>query len=401
MGYAALDFETTGLFPQKHDRVVEVGVVLLSEEGDVQSSWSTLVNPGRDVGPTDIHGISARDVLDAPAFKELVPDLFECLTGRTIVAHNLRFDLLFLHYELERAGYDVRLPFVTGLCTMQWAGRYFPSSSRRLGDCCDAAGVQLSEAHSALGDATAVAGLLAALLTRSRPPAWLPILGESRGYGWPAPLATPGGCQRLERSAVKQRRPAEWMDRISASMPRHPDARVESYLEILESALLDRYLSAYEEQSLTQMAELLGLDGARLRDVHWMYLLTLAAVAWADGVVTDVESTDLNQVAQLLGLTPTDVEAALAQAPRGMPREATSILSAGDQVCLTGQMSRPREAIEAEALAWGLFVGGLTKKTRLLVAADPDSQSGKAKKARDYGVPVITEAAFLDLLSSG
>ena len=73
-------------------------------------------------------------------------------------------------------------------------------------------------------------------------------------------------------------------------------------------------------------------------------------------------------------------------------------LSPGDQICLTGQMSRPREAIEADAVARGLVVGGLTKKTRVLVAADPDSQSGKAAKARSYGVPVITEKAFNRLI---
>ena len=46
----------------------------------------------------------------------------------------------------------------------------------------------------------------------------------------------------------------------------------------------------------------------------------------------------------------------------------------------------------------GLKCGGITKKTKLVVAADPDSQSGKAAKARSYGVPVVTEAAFARLL---
>lgn len=62
-GYTVLDLETTGLFPQKHDRILEIGVVSVSEDGDVLDEWSTLINPGRDVGPTSIHGITARDVL--------------------------------------------------------------------------------------------------------------------------------------------------------------------------------------------------------------------------------------------------------------------------------------------------------------------------------------------------
>lgn len=34
-----------------------------------------------------------------------------------------------------------------------------------------------------------------------------------------------------------------------------------------------------------------------------------------------------------------------------------------------------------------------------LVAADPDSLSGKERKARDYGIPVVTEDGFARLLA--
>jgi DNA polymerase-3 subunit epsilon len=36
----------------------------------------------------------------------------------------------------------------------------------------------------------------------------------------------------------------------------------------------------------------------------------------------------------------------------------------------------------------------VTKKVALLVAADPDSLSGKAREARDYGIPIVGEAAL-------
>jgi DNA polymerase-3 subunit epsilon len=38
---------------------------------------------------------------------------------------------------------------------------------------------------------------------------------------------------------------------------------------------------------------------------------------------------------------------------------------------------------------------------KLLVAADPDTLSGKGRKARDYGIPVITEDAFAGMLDRG
>ncbi len=36
---------------------------------------------------------------------------------------------------------------------------------------------------------------------------------------------------------------------------------------------------------------------------------------------------------------------------------------------------------------------------RLLVAADPDTMSGKAKKARQYGVPIVHPVAYRDMLA--
>ena len=394
-GYTVIDFETTGLFPQKHDRVVEIGVVYVSDDGEVQGEWSSLVNPQRDIGPTHIHGITAREVLSAPTFAELAPHVVQAVNGRTVVAHNVRFDLLFLYYELTRAGMDLVMPAVTGLCTMEWSGRYLRSSSRRLADCCAAAGVELHQAHAAANDARATAGLLSYFIQRTRPkPHWYDDLPSMRGYRWPDTPQPWPSVSMAARATTTDRRADAWLDRIVAGMPRHNDARVESYLEILEAALLDRYLSEYEEQALTQMASLLGLDVADLREIHRTYLRGMAAVALADGIVTSDERADLQHVASLLGLGAAEVDAALA-APTPAAAIVEFRLATGDQICLTGQMSRPREDIEADAVANGLVVGGLTKKTRVLVAADPDSQSGKAAKARSYGVPVITEDAFL------
>lgn len=397
-GYTVIDFETTGLFPQKHDRVVEIGVVYVSDEGEIQGEWSSLVNPGRDIGPTHIHGITAREVLSAPTFAELAPHVVQALNRRTVVAHNVRFELLFLYYELTRAGMELAMPPVTGLCTMEWSGRYLQSSSRRLADCCAAAGVNLDHAHAAANDARAAAGLLSYFIDVTGPrPHWYDDLPTMRGYTWPdTPQPWPTATMTA-RSATTVRRPDAWLDRIVGGMPRHQDARVESYLEILEAALLDRYLSDYEEQALTQMAGLLGLDVESLRGIHRTYLEGLATVALADGIVTADERADLENVAALLGLSSADVDAALSE-PTVTARVTEFRLTPGDQVCLTGQMSRPRSTIEAEAFAKGLTVGGLTKRTRVLVAADPDSQSGKAAKARSYGVPVIKEEAFVRLL---
>lgn len=40
----------------------------------------------------------------------------------------------------------------------------------------------------------------------------------------------------------------------------------------------------------------------------------------------------------------------------------------------------------------------VTKKVKLVVVADPDSLSGKARKAADYGIPIVTEDAFAAMI---
>lgn len=75
-------------------------------------------------------------------------------------------------------------------------------------------------------------------------------------------------------------------------------------------------------------------------------------------------------------------------------------LASGDRVVFTGQMREPRATWEDRALAAGLAVYGyVTRGTRLVVAADLDSMSVKARTARAYRIPIVTEDAFAGMLA--
>src|SRR4030042_6856342 len=94
--FAVIDVETTGLFPRKNDRIVEVAVVTVTGRGEVLGEYATLLNPGRDLGPVDIHGIRGSDVVSAPRFQDVAGDLVDRLSGSVVAGHNLRFDLDFV-----------------------------------------------------------------------------------------------------------------------------------------------------------------------------------------------------------------------------------------------------------------------------------------------------------------
>lgn len=416
--FCVIDVETTGFSPRLGDRVIEVAAVRVRAGGEVIDEWSTLVNPGRDLGPTHIHGISAGDVLDAPDFSRIGGDLIERIDGAVLVAHNLRFDRGFLEAEFARAGH--RIAPHPGLCTLALARRLRRGGSRKLVDCCAEFGIPIGTAHSALDDARATSRLLIAHLELARRRG-VPDL-ESLGCDplvWPDELpALPPYGRRHLRGATAGRLDAQ-ADYL-AHLVRRLDGRDDegadagAYLDLLDRALDDRRVSAREAHALAQTAEEWGLSQAATRRAHLRYLGSLCDAACVDGVVTDAEHRDLALVTRLLALTPGDLDAALregaerADGPRGR-RPAAHEALAGKSVCFTGALSATingapitRRHAERFAHEAGLVViANVTKKLDLLVVADPDSLSGKARRARDLGTRIIAEPVFWRTIGVG
>ncbi|MET8826193.1 DEDDh family exonuclease [Streptomyces sp. NPDC004610] len=74
-------------------------------------------------------------------------------------------------------------------------------------------------------------------------------------------------------------------------------------------------------------------------------------------------------------------------------------LKQGMRVAFSGDTSVEREMLEDRAIEAGMHVAtSLSRLTSLLVTNDPDSGTSKVVKARQYGTPVVDEAAFGQLL---
>ena len=160
--FAVLDVETTGLNTAA-DRIIEIAVVRCSPSGRKISEWSSLVDPNRDPGPTHIHGITARDLADAPKFFEIAPELRRQLDGTIFTAHNLAFDAAFVAREFAEAGAPPLDGF--GLCTLELVRAARPGRRKySLATCADELGIPHPDAHRALGDALVTAEMLRILL---------------------------------------------------------------------------------------------------------------------------------------------------------------------------------------------------------------------------------------------
>lgn len=72
-------------------------------------------------------------------------------------------------------------------------------------------------------------------------------------------------------------------------------------------------------------------------------------------------------------------------------------LKPGDTVVFTGEApGMTRADLEYQARALRLRVtGAVSRNTTLVVAADPDSLSGKARKARSLGIPIVDYPTYL------
>lgn len=71
----------------------------------------------------------------------------------------------------------------------------------------------------------------------------------------------------------------------------------------------------------------------------------------------------------------------------------------GMRVAITGDTATERELLEDRAVEAGLHIAtSVSRLTSLLVTNEPLSWSSKARKAREYGTPVVGEDAFLQLL---
>ena len=103
-------------------------------------------------------GISDAMVAEAPLFEEVAPHIYNLLNGRVFVAHNVSFDYSFVHYLLNKSGYQWSAP---KLCTIRLSRKVFPGLKRYgLGALSQDLGIKIQGRHRAWGDAAATAQVL-------------------------------------------------------------------------------------------------------------------------------------------------------------------------------------------------------------------------------------------------
>jgi DNA polymerase-3 subunit epsilon len=157
--YVSFDVETTGLYPQRGDRIIEVGAVSL-EDGTVVDEFHSFLNAGKLIPLTaqKIHGIHGEMLTGKPGPEEVMPRFMAFISNSVLIAHNAKFDMTFLRYELARLGRSLPNRY---LCTLEIIRKAYPELpnyrletvyNHLLGDLAEG-----SRRHRAIDDARLVA----------------------------------------------------------------------------------------------------------------------------------------------------------------------------------------------------------------------------------------------------
>jgi DNA polymerase-3 subunit epsilon len=233
------------------------------------------------------------------------------------------------------------------------------------------------------------------------PPGWDPPDGDCMPGHPPT-----GRCPTRQHARGHKQRQFGYLARLAAEVDRLPvvswDERCETYVALLDRCLEDHLITDEERDALRDLARMLGMTGDDVRAAHRAFVDRIVAAAWADGVVTDAEARDLRAVGHWLGIDPAGIDTLIASAnvdqePEVRPRTRAQSVWTGTTVCFTGTLPNGMtraQAWEVAEAAGCIPAKTVTKKVDVLVVADPNTKSGKANKAREYGTRIMAADRF-------
>ena len=163
-----LDTETTGLNPEKGDRIVEIGCVELENHLPTGKTYHQYINPMRSMSQevVAVHGLTEEFLSDKPLFSEIADDFLAFVGENTpLVIHNAAFDMNFLNCELKACG-RAELPNPV-IDTLLIARKKFPGAKVNLDELCKRYQVDASRrtVHGALLDSELLADVYLELIT--------------------------------------------------------------------------------------------------------------------------------------------------------------------------------------------------------------------------------------------
>ena len=145
-----LDTETTGLNPDKGDRIVEIGAIELVNHIPTGNTFHCYLNPLLEgempIEAFKVHGLSVDFLSDKPLFSEMIENLIMFIGDSKLIIHNAKFDIGFINHEIQRlenSNFDIydKLPYKeihreNIIDTLEIAKKLYPGKSVSLDSLC-------------------------------------------------------------------------------------------------------------------------------------------------------------------------------------------------------------------------------------------------------------------------
>jgi DNA polymerase-3 subunit epsilon len=160
----SFDTETTGLYFEQGDRVVEIGAVEILGRNKTGKEYQTYLNPeGQEMSAkaAEITNINDMQLKDKPLFKDIANEFIDFIKGAELIAHNASFDIGFINNELKLINHEVK--DIADICkiidTVALARKAFPGQKNNLNSLSARLGVSGYDRtyHGALLDAQILA----------------------------------------------------------------------------------------------------------------------------------------------------------------------------------------------------------------------------------------------------
>lgn len=101
--YIVFDLETTGLYPNSGDTIIEIGAVKI-KGGKIIDRYDELINPGKELSEEiiKITGINNEMLKGKRNEEDALKDFMNWVGNLPMVAHNAKFDISFIEMAFDK-----------------------------------------------------------------------------------------------------------------------------------------------------------------------------------------------------------------------------------------------------------------------------------------------------------
>ena len=151
--YIILDFETTGFSPI-NEKILEIGAIKVID-GKIVDKFDELIDPEKIIPPfiSSKINITNQMVFGKRKISSVLPELVQFIGKFPIIAHNAKFDMGFLIYNMQKLGFEFQNSVID---TLYLSRKLLKLKKNNLTFLADYFGIEYNNAHRAFADVLAL-----------------------------------------------------------------------------------------------------------------------------------------------------------------------------------------------------------------------------------------------------